>query len=63
MSSSMKHPKPERLVVMEGIPMTVHSAGVLKGREGKRERGEGEASEVSSNSFRRPSPHRAPSRR
>jgi len=29
----MKHPKPERLVVMEGIPMTVHSAGVLEGRK------------------------------
>lgn len=26
--SSMKQPKPDKLVVMLGIPMTVHSAGV-----------------------------------
>lgn len=27
MCSSMKQPKPDRLVEMDGIPMTVHSAG------------------------------------
>lgn len=27
MCSSMKQPKPDRLVEIDGIPMTVHSAG------------------------------------
>ena len=37
---AMKQPNPERLVVTEGIPITVHSAGE-GGREGGR-KGEGE---------------------